>query len=685
MRKGGTSLNEHLCNFIRLITSHPEETLHFSFVSAQLKVSERMIRNYCASTEEFLGTEVFSSLFQVNSSSVLYSGNAEQTEALISQIHNTDFYNYKLSRKERLPVISLLLLLSHMPITIAQLEGFLYVSRGTLLKDLEIIQRQFETRHLYFTKNKSRGYILECAESQKRNAVFQVLAEIHPLDHMFFSQRYNICLGFVNRFLKLDKHYTQMELILQQMEKHFSIQLSDHHFYCLIIYLCVIILRLTDRCFVEPCIPAAVTGLPIAAADFIMQKFETYSPCYENEVQYLAGILKEEFFLHLQDQEDLDAVRFQLAVHEFLTALSLSYGEDLTQDSHLAEYLAAHLHGTWHRLSHKKLLHNPLKEQMLKEYGQDFLILKQHLPILEKEMGTSINDHEAAYILMHVVSAVRRLFNQEHVLEVIIACNTGMGTANFLAESIRKYLKLHIVSVTSIHSLPQLLTRQNADFIISTVPLRSCRLPWIQIHAVPTREDILAIQIFTNEIAEKLISHRQQFRPEMLPLPKSKPASPPLPVSFSSLLTEGHILLNRSVHDWKDAVITAGEPLLFEQIISCEYLNAMVSSVIENGPYIVFAPGIALAHASPEFGVQDMGVVLLRPAAPVPFGHPLNDPVHIVAALCMQESASHINILFHIMNILCNRYAFHELLSAGTEDEVREIIKRYENTSLTKM
>lgn len=119
-------MNEHLCNFIKFVTSRPGESLSFSLLSAQFKVSERMIRNYCLSTEEFLGTDDFLLLFHIGSSSILYTGNAKQTEWLISQIHNTDFYDYKLSRKERLPLISLLLLLSHAPITIAQLENFLF-------------------------------------------------------------------------------------------------------------------------------------------------------------------------------------------------------------------------------------------------------------------------------------------------------------------------------------------------------------------------------------------------------------------------------------------------------------------------------------------------------------------------------------------------------------------------------
>lgn len=677
-------MNKHLCNFIQFITSHPGESLKFSELAAQMDVSVRMIRNYCTGIEEFLGNELFHSLFQLNQSSILYAGNQKQTEELTSIIHNTDFYNYKLSRKERLQVISLLMLLSHAPITIGQLEEFLYVSRGTLLKDLEILQNDFQKNHLYFTKNKSRGFLLECTEEQKRNAVFQILSDIHPLDQMFFSQRYNICLGFVNRFLKLEKYYPRMETLLQNTEKHFSIQFSDQIFYCLLLYLCVISLRLDEHCFVETIQSSSRSELPVTIAEYLIQNMMSGAPCNENEVLYLANLLKENFSLHLQEQQGNEAVRFQIVIRQFLTALSHSYNEDLTLDSHLLEYLPAHLMGTYHRLSHQEHLQNPLKEQMLTEFPQDFSILRQHLHILEKEMGYPINDDEAAYILMHIVSAIQKLYRQEHILEVIIACNSGMGTANFLAENIRKHIQAKIISITSIHNLAQLLSRQKADFIISTVPLRGCQLPWIQVHTIPTKEDILAIQSLAAEISEKLSSHRQKICREktVLPKPEFQPTTSSAPLSFSRLLTPNHILLNREVHDWKEAIITAGEPLLFEKKISCDYLNAMVSSIIENGPYIVFAPGIALAHANPCFGVQDIGVSLLRLSKPVSFGHTLNDPVHIVVALAMLESASHINVLFHIMNILCNRYAFLELLNAQDEKQIISIIEKYEKTSV---
>ncbi len=672
-------MNQPLYHFIQFILTRPEQPLSFTELSEQMRVSIRMIRNYCAQAREFLGHETFSSLFRLTSSSITYIGKSEQTEKLLTNMYNTNFYDYRLSRAERIQVISLLLLISRTPVTISQLEELLYVSRGTLLKDLEILQKDFSEKKLSFTRNKSRGFLLDCSEETRRNAVFLLLSEIHPLDEFFFSQRYHICLGFINRFLKFDKYNSRIENVLRQAENHFSFQFSDHDFYSLSVYLCVIALRLENGCFAESENFSSASGFSVAIAEFILQSLEPRISEHNSEIQYLADILSEKFSFRMWNQTNQEVEHFQSLTHSFLIALSEVYGEDLTSDNLLSEYLTTHLLGTWHRLSAGEQIQNPLKEQMLSDYMEDFLILKKQLHILEENMGCSINDDEAAYILMHVVSALQKLYRQTHILKVIVACNTGMGTASFLAEHIQKHVSVQILSVTSIHSLTQVLSRQEADFVISTVPLQECHLPWIQVHTIPTKEDILTIQTMAEKITEKLAVCRRQSLPNKKDHPQPVPAiQPDEMLSFSGLLTPKHILLDHPVLNWEEAILAAGEPLLQDKIVTHNYLNAMVESVHENGPYIVFAPGIALAHANPSFGVSDIGITLLRLASPVSFGHPLNDPVHIVAALAMLESASHINVLFHIMNILCNRYVFHELLGAKDEETVLSIIRKYE-------
>lgn len=69
--------------------------------------------------------------------------------------------------------------------------------------------------------------------------------------------------------------------------------------------------------------------------------------------------------------------------------------------------------------------------------------------------------------------------------------------------------------------------------------------------------------------------------------------------------------------DWRDAVRQAGCTLVETGAASDRYVDAIVAAVEELGPYIVLAPGIAIAHARPDDGATAVGFGLVghRPRA----------------------------------------------------------------------
>lgn len=97
--------------------------------------------------------------------------------------------------------------------------------------------------------------------------------------------------------------------------------------------------------------------------------------------------------------------------------------------------------------------------------------------------------------------------------------------------------------------------------------------------------------------------------------------------------------------DWTAAVLLAGDLLVDLGVAGPEYGEACVASVRERGPYIVLAPGLALAHARPEEGATGTGVVLVRLGEPVVFGHPANDPVDLVLAFATADAEAHLDVL----------------------------------------
>ena len=78
------------------------------------------------------------------------------------------------------------------------------------------------------------------------------------------------------------------------------------------------------------------------------------------------------------------------------------------------------------------------------------------------------------------------------------------------------------------------------------------------------------------------------------------------------ILTTTRIIVKEQVNSWHEAITVASQPLLQEQVIEQGYVEAMIESVNELGPYIVIAPEIAIAHARPNNNVHQVGLSLLK-------------------------------------------------------------------------
>ena len=69
---------------------------------------------------------------------------------------------------------------------------------------------------------------------------------------------------------------------------------------------------------------------------------------------------------------------------------------------------------------------------------------------------------------------------------------------------------------------------------------------------------------------------------------------------LSQLLTAKAIRIGATATDWRAAVRLAGDALVNSGATAPAYTDEMVATVEQLGPYIVIAPGIALAHLPRE-------------------------------------------------------------------------------------
>ncbi len=112
--------------------------------------------------------------------------------------------------------------------------------------------------------------------------------------------------------------------------------------------------------------------------------------------------------------------------------------------------------------------------------------------------------------------------------------------------------------------------------------------------------------------------------------------------SINKLLPKNQIQVIETAENWMKAVENASNPLLKNKMITHTYLENMIRSVEENGPYMVLADYFALMHAKPGLGVneQSMSLLVVKDAVDMK-----GKPIHIFLVLAAKNHESHLERL----------------------------------------
>lgn len=135
------------------------------------------------------------------------------------------------------------------------------------------------------------------------------------------------------------------------------------------------------------------------------------------------------------------------------------------------------------------------------------------------------------------------------------------------------------------------------------------------------------------------------------------------------------IVLDAVCADWREAVRASGDLLVATDVVTEAYTEAIVAAVEELGPYIVLAPGIAIAHARPEDGALAVGFSLVRLAEPIEFGSKHNDPVEFVFAFASPDKEQHITALATLADFIESGENLQRLRDASSAQEAFDVIK----------
>ncbi len=689
MNKRTVSIIYELCDQEKVIT--------IAELSERFQVSQRTIRNDLNAINTLLRENGFQELKLKSGGQILREEGFQEIRLLVA---DGDFYTYKLSKEERKRIASALLIASTEYITLSSIADTLYVSRATVIHDLEEIKAFIRSGNLEVRSHPNKGLRVEGKESEKRYFLMRLVnGRTDSNEQDVVSRHISIQAG--DRIV--------LQKILSEQEQLHEMYLTDSSFQKLLLYLGIMVNRNLQGEYVE--VQERTENGKYRLAQDILKYVSQY--CHinttEDEVQFLSTILSSSRYMK-QKSTEKNVLKIQLVTRQFIERISDELGMNLNGDYDFFENLSHHLESVFTPIP-PNYPDSSVLDEVMEDNPEVIQAVQKQLPLLRSWAGREMTHVEMQYIAVHVCAAIERKKNKEIAFHVIVACHAGIGTSQLLLEKLKMHFNFQIVDILSSHAARN-LEKGSADFIISTVPLTGCQLDYVVVSPILTDEDYIRVgnkidalrnsRNLPSRVGEDEFSAKELLERITPVLYEMVPAEAPLltkkirrivrdyfkqPVEAETdvfspylhhLLPETHIQLDIECADWQDAVRQSAQKLLKLGYIEEHYVEAMIENIQENGPYIVLSEGFAVPHEGLEKGSIKMGMNLIRLKRPVPFGAEELDPVEFVCCLSAVDHKTHLKAFFNLVNMLKEPSFKQELRECRTSQEAAMVIEKYE-------
>lgn len=672
-----------------------------------LKISPRLARYEIGETNAFLEREGFP-VFQYKSASGLkLELSKEQQEELKKKLSSLDTYDYVMTSKERRDVMLLMMLASGgKPLTSQYFAGQMGMSKSSIDKDMALLKTDLLGSGIRLESRVGKGSTLEGNEQDLRSFGVRMLEQC--VDFAGLYQSASGSMDMVERWARelfCDGVVQPLVPIVRKLERgSLGKWLAYDSFRMITLMLAVTLKRVQAGKTSE--VSSANMSLvkttreyiyAVQLAEALEEQFQVELPA--GEVYALAILLAGARYVTPEPYLKDDWVEVQLLMDRLVHGMSEEMEIDFAEDEEIYNALQSHLGPTVFRLRHGIPITNPNLSEIKKEYPECFEALQQVLESLHSSLLAGITEDDLAYLVLHFCASIERRRRLMPVSRVMIVCMHGAGTANLLRELVCSRFKNIQVIATATYSDLQELEKMEADFIITSIPLPGCRIPWVKVSTIPDTEDwdniskmilkystrnqirsddmlffknIVAVvqeQCDIHDMDEFMTSLAACFEANGLAV-RTDRIQPTLP----QLLEPCKIRIRQQAKDWEDAVKSACSVLTEAGDVTDEFTRSAIQSVQKAGPYIVIMPGVALVHGEVGKGVKRLSMSMVTLENEVYFHHPSNDPVRLVLCLAPVDNWSHIQALRGILNLL-NRIPVQTICEADSPLELYQYVK----------
>ncbi|WP_077308013.1 BglG family transcription antiterminator [Terribacillus halophilus] len=585
----------------------------------------------------------------------------------------------------------LLMLVSKNELSLDHFSSVLRISRNTILRDLKVLQEQLDLYQLYIRYSRKLGYHIEGNEIQLRKVVMSTVMEFvgiedglpRLIDILEVEQE---CLySFSNR--------------IHQVEKKLSIKYTDEKMKTMPITLFLILERISKgQCLNNTPISykeLAGTKEYLAAEELL---FDQEMP--EAEKLFLtlhllsANVVNSELEAADTFPDLYPVVDSMLSLFEKISCIRVHERNQLLQK------LMQHLKPAYYRIKYNLTDTTPVPGVLNGEFRALHVLVKRSLEPLELFLHREIPENEQVYITLLIGGWIRQ--HGESIgekVKAIVVCPHGVSVSKLMHLELSGLFP-ELIFLDSM-SVREFITYDiDYDLVFSPVVLETSRKMFITktmldanekrllrkqvlsyIHGFVSKEvrtsDIMQIihNHATVKDAKALEEELQAYLSQVDQHVVQKTPDEPQPLQLSDFLVGQHLKMTFQSNSWEDAVQSCASILLEKGMIEPRYVDSMLKSC-EDDPYIVIGPGIAIPHASPECGVSETGMSLLKIKNGVEY---LHHRIHVIVVIAAKDKKQHIHALMQLMQLSKSEANLQKLINASSIPELKRIIQHYSN------
>lgn len=588
---------------------------------------------------------------------------------------------------ERPDMMILYLLLEDSYISINHFEAFLRVSRNSVLTDLKLVRQKLSAFNVSLHYSRMDGYYLDGSSFALRRALEGTINQLLS----FASGKY--LLAYLMQDVDIEDESSNLSRLLMNLGSKYHLCFISEKRKELAYLLTFLASQPFKRYVVDHQVYREFSD-SYQFSDFLEHLYWHYPQLQpENDFMTtrLIGCIQGDLH-HFYNEE------VYLIMGEIINSVLVNTGLTLNDSPDLRKNLYSHLLPAYYRILYDVEMINPLKEQIKKEYASLFYLVKRSLLPLERHLKKPISDDEVAYFTIHFGSNLERpVKDKESQLVALSVCPNGISSSLILQSELRQLFPQ--IQFIEIHQLSDLafLDEGTYDLVFSTVSFDSSKPVYVTQPLMGDVEKLLLKKtvcedfnltisnpVTVNELLTIINRHATVTNKESLirelsqyiignHLKKELGGK-----GLLEILKEEYIQQCQEVNDWQEAIRLAAQPLLKEKIIEESYIDGMIASVNELGAYIVLAPKVAVPHASPDKGVNDLGIALLQLEKPVNFDieeeGDEDKAVQLVFVLAAVDSSSHLKALQELSLILDDDDHIEAIIAAKSKNEILDLM-----------